>query len=233
MSIITKDGLKLIQEKSSIFCDSREIAKEFGKEHDKVVRDITREIKRFDSPNLASEIEDYFIEADYGSRGKRYKRYKLTFEGFQMIVLQYSGDKAFKNRLKFIKLFKYLIKNIEKDKLLALANSKDGEWLEFRTDGKIIHTVLTDAIKLKVVDFRIDVEGKMNDGRYYQHYANLINQKVGIETPKGVNVRDVADKKTLIKIEILEEEVAAMILKCDKHYKICYQDIKKVLSNEI
>jgi len=230
MSIIAKDGLKLIQENNNIFCDSREIAKEFGKEHPKVLRDIRREIKRFDNPNLASQVDKYFIEADYGKSKKRYKRYKLTFKGFQMIVLQYSGDKAFLNRLKFINLFEYLINNIAKDKLQALANSKDGDWLEFRADGKVVHTVLTDAIKEKVVDYRMEVEGNMNDGRYYQHYANLINQKLGIETPKGTNVRDVVDKKTLIKIEILEEEVADMIMTYEGYYKDVFKRIKEELT---
>ncbi len=233
MSIISKDGLKLIQEDNHIFCDSREIAKEFGKGHPEVLRDIRREMKRFEKANLLSQSDQYFIESDYGKSKKRYKRYKLTFDGFQMIVLQYSGDKAFLNRLKFLKLFKYLLHNIEKDKLQALANSKDSEWLDFRADGKEVHTVLTDIIKKTVVDYRIDVEGKMNDGRYYQHYANLINSKLGIETPKGTNVRDVVDKKTLIKIEILEEQIADMVTKKTSegiYYKEVYQKIKEELA---
>ncbi len=232
MSIIAKDGLSIIQEKDKVFCDSREIAKQFDKKHDKVLRDINREIGRFDTPNLADEIGDYFIADVYNIRGKEYKRYKLTFEGFQMIVLQYSGDKAFQNRLKFIKLFKYLLTNIAKDKITALANSKDALWLDFREEGKIFRTMMTDAIKEHVVKYREDIERKMNDGRYYQHYTNLVNAKVGLELPKGVNARDVANKRQLIHIEEAEEEIAKLIYlyaKDDIHYKKVYILIKSIL----
>ena len=69
MSIIAKDGFKLIQEKDKVFCDSRELAKQFGKDHPKVLRDIEREIERFGKRDSADQISDFFIKSEYGNRG--------------------------------------------------------------------------------------------------------------------------------------------------------------------
>jgi len=229
MSIIAKDGFKLIQERDKVFCDSRELAKQFEKSHDKVVKDIEREIRRFESRDSASEINDFFIKSEYGSRGKTYKRYKLTFLGFQMISLQFTGDKAFDNRLKFLRLFEYLINNIQHDKIKALENSTDAKWLQFREDGKKVHTRLTDTIKKYVVDYRIEEEGKINDGRYYQHYADLINKKLGIILPKGTDTRNVIDERTLFKLEMIEDKISELIVKyaeSEMHYKDVYKKIK-------
>ena len=232
MSIVSKDGFNLIQEKDRVFCDSRELAKQFGKNHKDVLKIIDKEIERFGRADLLHEISSFFIPSTYGSRGRNYKRYKLTFSGFQMIALQFTGDKAFDNRLKFIKVFEYLMKNIQKDKLQALRNSTDAKWLEFRAEGKRVHTQLTDTIKEYVVDYRLDVEGKINDGRYYQHYAELVNKKLGVELPKGINPRDVIDERTLLKLELIEEEVSKLIKKYaldGMNYKDVYKKIKKDL----
>jgi hypothetical protein len=76
------------------------------------------------------------------------------------------------------------------------------------------------------------VEGKQNDGKYYKHYTDLIYKVLGIKLPKAVNPRDVLDKRTLVKLEDLEDKVADMIAeyaKKDVHYKEAYQEISKKL----
>jgi len=232
MSIISKDGLKLIQDKDKVFCDSRELAKQFGKDHDMILKKIRKEIGVIEKLKLTSQIDELFVLSDYGKTKKRYARYKLTFEGFQQIALSLTGDDSVRNRYKFIKLFKYLISNIEKDKLTALENSKDKGWLEFREEGKVYRTKLTDAIKIYVADYRIDIEGKINDGRYYQHYTDIINRTIGIDLPKGTNPRDVLNTQMLVKLVLMEDKVADMIEKYSKdgmHYKEVYKKIKEEL----
>ena len=233
MAIVTQDGLHLIQEKDTIFCDSRELAHQFDKNHYNVIRDIEDSISKFNNSKMSDRISEYFVEADYTSGKKTYKRYKLTFKGFQSIALGFNGEKAFANRIKFIELFEYLLHNIEKDKLTALANSKDAQWLQFRAENKAYRSVLTDAIRKYIADYRIEVEGKMNDGRYYQHYTDLVYKILGVELPKGANPRDTFEPNLLMKLSVLEQRIADKIeTKHNQgiHYKKAYNQIKVELT---
>jgi len=232
MSIITQDGIKMLQEKTHIYCDSRELAKQFGKEHKDVLRKIEKEIEIFGGSELRHQINTLFIESDYGNRGKRYPRYKLTFEGFQQIALSFTGKKATMNRYKFIKVFMELLRNVERDKLAAIAQSNDAYWLQVREEGKEVRKELTQVIKDTVVHYRMEVEGKMNDGRYYQHFTRIIYESMGITLPKGANPRDVLNNKQVVELEMLEKRVIKLIEKYHGqgvHYKEYFHIIKEKL----
>ena len=231
MSIIKQDGLSLDLKNGKVYCDSRELAKQFNKRHDHILRSIGKEVERFRSPKMGDEnlVHQYFKESTYvDKRGKVYPRYLLSFKGFQQIALQFNGDEAFINRVKFIEFFEKLLKNIETEKLQAITNSKDKLWLEFRNEGKIFRTKLTDAIKEHVTKYRYEVEKKLNDGKYYYHYTSLIYSILDIDLPKGANPRDILDKRMLVRLEDKEDEVADMIVKYSKdfHYKDVYKKIK-------
>ena len=233
MSIINKDNLKLDLTSGKVFCDSRELAKQFDKLHKNVLAKIEEEIERFGGlKNSRQKIKEYFVKSDYiDSRGKTYIRYLLTFKGFQQIALQFTGKKAFTNRIKFIEFFEELLKIVERDKIKQIANKLDVKWVGFREASKEARLELTEAIKKYVIDVRTYEEKKLNDGRYYQHYSNLINKKLNIILPKGVTeARSVVDKKTLARLTVLEYDIADLIIKYSKqniHYREVYKMIKK------
>jgi len=238
MSIITKSGLKLIMEKGKVFCDSRELAKQFGKLHKNVLRKIEDEIEQMTELKIEpSIIRNFFIKSNYKTKdGREVKRYLLTFEGFQQIALQFTGKKAVINRMKFITFFTETIRQIKKDKLKAIQNKMSQEWISYRIATKKARKELTDAINEHVVKYRAEVEKKYNDGRYYQHYTRLIYKKLNINLPKGANPRDVLDQKTLAKLTALEYDVADMIDELAKkglHYRDAYNKIKKYLDRNI
>ncbi|GEM_PF-5886083 len=54
MAIITQDGLHLIQEKNTVFCDSRELAQQFDKNHYNVIRDIEDNISKFNNSKMSA-----------------------------------------------------------------------------------------------------------------------------------------------------------------------------------
>ena len=231
MSIIKQDGLSLSLTNGKVYCDSRELAKQFGKRHDHVLRSIAKEVERFNllKNGEIKKVDEYFKKSEYiDEKGRIYPRYLLSFKGFQQIALQFTGDEAFINRVRFIEFFEKLIKNIDKDKLQAITNTKDELWLQFRNEGKVFRTKLTDAIKKHITDYRFEVEKKLNDGKYYYHYTTLIYSVLNIEVETGVNPRDVLDKRTLVKLEEMEEKIADMIEKYSKnmHYKDVYKKIK-------
>jgi Rha family phage regulatory protein len=235
MSIITKSGLKLVMEKGKVFCDSRELAKQFGKLHKNVIAKIEEEIKQMESLKLSPpKIKEFFIESHYvaGKNKRKYKKYLLTFKGFQQIALQFTGKEALINRFKFIEFFEELIRQIEKDKLKAIQNKMSQEWISYRIATKKARRELTDAIKEHIIDYRANIEKKYNDGRYYQHYTKLIYKKLNIVLPKGANPRDVLDEKTLARLTALEYDIADRIDELAQkglHYKEVFKQIKKEL----
>lgn len=235
MSIIKQEGLSLNLTNGKVYCDSRELAKQFGKAHKNVIRNIEVEIERFRGSKVSHQnlVNEYFKEDFYiDSRGKKYPRYLLTFKGFQQIALQFSGKEAFDNRVRFIEFFEKLLKNIELDKLQAITNSKDELWLQFRAEGKVFRNRLTKVIHDTVEVYRNNIEKKMNDGKYYFHYTAMIYNKLGIELPKGTNPRDVLDKRMLVRLEDLEDRVADLIEQYTEdglYYKEIFKKIKELI----
>lgn len=78
---------------------SRKIAKVFGKEHKNVLRDIE---------NIVSDDEFSrlnFEPSNYKSRGKQYPEYILTKDGFTLLVMGYTGEKAMTFKKSYIKRF--------------------------------------------------------------------------------------------------------------------------------
>jgi len=77
MSIVKQKGLKLVMEKGAVFCDSRELAKQFDKRHSDIIKKIELEIER----GLINPTE-----SSYKSRGKDYKQYLLTEQDVNFLL---------------------------------------------------------------------------------------------------------------------------------------------------
>lgn len=241
-----------------VVVSSLEIAKVFGKLHKNVLKLIkTKEDSLRESltdvlvaksgnshgsdcsrenieKKVKSSIKKLFIKGDYiNSRGQTQPRYFLTRKGFDFIALSFSGKKADIYKYWYIEAFHNKHQVIVKNKLTSQLNHKDDAWTRFRDEGKIHRKNLTKTIQERIANYRIAEEGKANDGRYYIHYANLINRHLNIPTPKaGVDIRDTLDKRQLVRLEDTEEAVAEMINKYadeGKHYKEVFKIIKAKL----
>lgn len=91
--------LNLYECNGRAFCSSRQMAEEFGKQHDNVLRDI-RELdcsKEFFALN--------FEESNYKSRGKKFPEYLMTKDGFTFLAMGYRGKKAAKFKEAYIRRF--------------------------------------------------------------------------------------------------------------------------------
>jgi Rha family phage regulatory protein len=87
---------------------SRKLATNFGKVHKNVLADI-RKIKQHVSPQFWSSN---FKSKTYKSRGKSYKMFSLTFDGYSMVVMGFTGPKAMSFKEQYIREFnimRYLI----------------------------------------------------------------------------------------------------------------------------
>lgn len=98
-----------------ILASSRDVAEKFGKEHDKVCRDIKKLLKS-QPTKLASE----FIESEYlTDRGRTYTEYLLTRDGFSLLCMGFTGDKALEWKLKYIEAFNKMEEKIKSSNLLS------------------------------------------------------------------------------------------------------------------
>lgn len=90
-----------------LVADSLEVAERFGKPHKNVLRTIDSLVTEVATQNCATnaEPEDYFILAEYQNRGKTYKKYLLTRDGFSLLVMGFTGPAALHWKLLYIEAF--------------------------------------------------------------------------------------------------------------------------------
>ncbi len=111
-----------------ILASSRESAEKFAKNHDKVCRDI-RNLLKFQPTKLAIE----FIESEYISdRGRTYTEFLMTRNGFSLLCMGFTGEKALEWKLKYIDAFNKMEEELksgnylsEEEKLKLQLFSKD------------------------------------------------------------------------------------------------------------
>ena len=92
--------VQLVQiENNQVVVSSRQIAKDFGKQH-KHVLDSIRDI-------LAAEnsATKFFYEGTYDNRGKEYPEYLMNRDGFSLLVMGFTGSKALEWKVRYIQAF--------------------------------------------------------------------------------------------------------------------------------
>ena len=232
-SIISKDNI----EKTVTIKNGKEVvrsdnlAKMFEKQHKHILEKISKISKDLSAEFSANKIKDYFIEEKHQKQGGEYSRYYLTRRGFDLIALSLTGKNALRYKVWYIDAFHDKQEIIKEHKLISKINNSDDLWLQFREEGKEFRNKLTKAIYDTVITYRENEEKKMNDGKYYYHYTSLIYKILKIDLPKAVNPRDVLDKRTLVRLEDMEDSIANKIEEYSKdlHYKDVYKKIKEEL----
>ncbi len=107
--------VEIVSERNGVpITTSRKIAQVFGKEHKNVLRDIESIIIDDEFSRLNFEL------SNYKSRGKKYSEYILTKNGFTLLVMGYTGEKAMRFKKAYICQFDAMesfIKSIQVAKL--------------------------------------------------------------------------------------------------------------------
>lgn len=116
---------------------SLDVAETFGKQHDKVMRDI-RELGCSDEFNTAN-----FGDISYtDSRGRTQKAVVMTRDGFTLLVMGYTGELAMKFKEAYIKQFN------------AMETALQGKLIE-REKGIAVRQALTKALQQSSEDERM------------------------------------------------------------------------------
>ncbi|WP_129600471.1 Rha family transcriptional regulator [Anaerophilus nitritogenes] len=196
---------------------SRVIAEKFDKRHDNVIRDIEKLIEGI--PKIEeTPVHRYFIKTNYihEQNKQRYKEYLMTRDGFTLLAMGFTGAKALKWKLKYIKAFNRMEKFI-REKLSS-------EWQETRIKGKLARRNETDVIMTRLIPLA-ELQGSKNAGKLYMTYSKLVNKCVGIPA----NSRDKATRRTLdviFNLENLIEHVIDEEVEKGTYYKDIYQICK-------
>ncbi|CDN39294.1 unnamed protein product [Bacillus thuringiensis DB27] len=100
MNQLTAANELVFESNGEVVTDSLTIAEMFGKEHDKVLRDIRTQMnyagKEFSLAN--------FGESTYtNERGRKYPKYNLTEEGFALVVFGYNTKEAVQTKFDLYK----------------------------------------------------------------------------------------------------------------------------------
>lgn len=211
-----KNELEIFERKEHAVVSSRAIAERFEKRHDNVSRDIRSLIggllKNKDTP------KDYFIRSEYTNKQNEqiYSEYLCTRDGFTLLAMGFTGDKALEWKTKYLKAF---------NTMESFINERlSSEWLITRKQGKLIRRGETDVLA-NLVEYS-EAQGSRNMRKQvYNIYSKLVNNLVGIEAGQ----RETAPFKTISTIMFLEDMILHTVdeeMQKGTHYKQIFQICK-------
>lgn len=107
---------------------SLKVAEVFGKEH----RSVIRNIKNLTAQNCA--VKKMFVESTYvNSRGQEWPMFYMNRDGFTLLAMGFTGNKALEFKLKYIKAFNNMEDFIKKQQQFAMPQTF-GEALQLAAD---------------------------------------------------------------------------------------------------
>lgn len=182
---------------------SLKVAEKFEKDHKNVLRDI-RELECSEEfTRLNFEPSSYS-----NSQNKNQPMYSMTRDGFTMLVMGYTGEKAMKFKEDYINAF-----NAMESELKRIYTERQ-QWQIERDKGVVIRHILTDTIKMRIAD-------SPNKKFAYPNYTNLIYRTLFDKTAKeleqeyGVkpreNLRDFFSGVELEKVQSMEMLISSLI----------------------
>jgi len=205
----------------NVFSNSVDIAKSFGKIHRNVIRDI----ESLDCSEEFSLLN--FEQSEYtNNRGKTYKCYNITRDGFSFLCMGFTGKKSGQWKEKYINAF-----NQMESALLRLdANAQDNEWLKVRSQSKQLRLQQTDVIK-EFVEYATN-QGSKSAKFYYKHYTNATYKALGLIQHKRPKLKDTLDMMELSQLMVAENVAKQSIIKhmeAGEHYKSVFLLVKQDL----
>lgn len=211
--------IKRFGKKEKAAVTSLDVAETFEKEHYHVLEDIRAIKETVSSP----EFSGLFLEQHYvAANGKRNPMYVMNRDGFTLLVMGYTGEKAMKYKLAYIKQFN------------AMEAALIGKTIE-REKGIISRKTMTRSLQQSMEDARMH-------GHAYSTYTNCIykvpfgmnaNQlREKYEIGKQENLRDFFSKEELCAIQAMECLVSGLV-DCGWDYERVKEFIQQTNSHKL
>lgn len=162
-----------------LVADSLEVAERFGKPHKNVLRTIDSLVTEVATQNCATnaEPEDYFILAEYQNRGKTYKKYLLTRDGFSLLVMGFTGPAALHWKLLYIEAFNKMEEALKMQKANEQLIADAAELILKKVMPEIVKAVGSATAEMKKQIPKQEAEEspegrEINGRRMYSMYGN-------------------------------------------------------------
>lgn len=190
--------IKTVNKEEVTVVTSLDVAETFGKEHKNVLADI----RNIQSDISSAEFSALFYEEAYtASNGKKNPMYYMNRDGFTLLVMGYTGEKAMQFKLAYIKQFN------------AMEKALIGKIKE-REKGIAVRQALTKAIQQSGENDRMH-------GHAYSTYTDLIYKAVLGKSAKQLreefgigkqdNLRDLLSEEELAKVKSVEMVVSGLV----------------------
>lgn len=179
--------IKKVNKEDKVVCTSLDVAETFGKEHKHVLEDI----RRINNNISTAEFSALFCEEFYiAGNGKRNPMYIMNRDGFTLLVMGYTGEKAMRFKIDYIKQFN------------AMEKALRGKLLE-REKGIAVRQALTKALQQSSENDRMH-------GHAYSTYTNCIYKALFDKNAKQLREDYGIDKKTDLRSCFDEEQLSSI-----------------------
>lgn len=170
---MTKPEIKIVIENEQAVTTSRNVASNFDKRHDHVLRDIGKLLSE-DRPNFGEMFKEG-IEPD--SYGREQKVYYMNRDGFSFLVMGFTGEKANKFKLAYIEQFNKM-EQVIKEQIDTSQLSP-----ELQMFNQIFNTVASQELKTQQLENKVDgiTELVQMDTEDWRKEVNNIIRKIAIK----------------------------------------------------
>ena len=206
---------------------SLKVAEVFGKEHFHVVRDIRSLVNQIGGISKIGDTAP-FQETTYTNEQNKqiYPMYLMNRDGFSLLVMGFTGQKALQWKWDYIQAFNKL----ESELIELLAERKSAEWLEVRKSSKRTYRKLTDTIQQVLIPLARGQGSTADEKVFYMSYSKLLNKCAGIQ-PKS---RDDLPVGQLYEVDKMQDmaslSIRGLVAKKSDYHQI-YSKTKQTLEN--
>lgn len=202
----------MIRKVETSIVTSLDIAETFGKEHKRVLQDI-RELECSEDFGRHNFVQSSYVNC----QNKKQPMYYVTRDGFTLLAMGYTGEKAMKFKEGYIRQFNAMEK-------LLIGKIKE------REKGIAVRQAFTKAIQQSS-------ENERMHGHAYSTYTDVIYKSIFGKNAKQLredfgisrkeNMRDCFSEEDLVKIQNAEMLVSALV-----GYGWGYNEIKEFILNK-
>jgi Rha family phage regulatory protein len=199
------------------FCNSLEIAENFGKAHKDVLKAIQKLIA--DLKEIGEGGERNFAPGTYSDTQTQLRpMYHMTRDGFALLAMGFTGKESLKWKSKYISAFNEMEKVI---------NNQAGDWAKARSLVKEVRRSLTDRVK-EYADLAVKQGSEMYKQKPQLAYINIskmTNKALGIDKP-----RDNLTEMELSQLAVTENRIDQILetqIKNNEPYKEIFQTTKQ------
>ena len=182
----------VIMKNQQVVTSSVQVAQTFGKQH----KHVLESIKNLVAENSAAK--SMFAEGSYENRGKEYRMSYMNRDGFTLLAMGFTGNRALEFKLKYISAFNQMeneIKTMSKDSYMIDDRVKRAEkWItEEKERQRLALEVKKDKPKADYFDKQMKNPGLMTTtviAKSYGMTANKLNKllnKLGVIYKQGKN----------------------------------------------